>query len=265
VAARCYDQGERFLKPTASRIKPSLISFIVPAHNEEFWLGRTLTQIVASADAWGKPYEVIVVDDASTDRTGEVARAHGAKLVRVELRQIAAVRNAGARAASGDTFVFVDADTLVPPTTLAQALTKLDSREAVGGGAWVGFDGEETLSLRLFAAVILYPMRLFGWAAGCFIFVRRDAFEAIGGFDERYFASEELHLSRALKTQGRFVLVRAKVVTSGRKAKMNGIWRHTFATLGRMLIRGPRALQQREGLDIWYAAPRKRLNDEHPA
>ena len=72
-----------------------MISFIVPAHNEERYLGRTLHSIRAAAAALERPYEIIVVDDASTDGTAAVAESHGARLVQVHLRQISAVRNAG--------------------------------------------------------------------------------------------------------------------------------------------------------------------------
>ena len=86
-----------------------MISFIVPAYNEERLLGATLDALHAAGRAAGEPYELIVVDDASTDRTALIAQGHGALLVRVAHRQIAATRNAGARRANGDLFIFVDA------------------------------------------------------------------------------------------------------------------------------------------------------------
>src|SRR3954453_23958031 len=90
-----------------------VISFIVPAHNEERLIGRTLDELGKAALAVGQPFEVVVVDDASSDRTAAIARAHDARVVSVSYRQIAAARNAGAREASGDLFVFLDADTVV--------------------------------------------------------------------------------------------------------------------------------------------------------
>src|SRR3989442_1575013 len=90
-----------------------VISFIIPAHNEEELIGRTLSALHQSARALGEPYEAIVANDSSTDRTGAIALEHGARVVAVNRRQIAATRNAGARAAIGDMFIFVDADTMV--------------------------------------------------------------------------------------------------------------------------------------------------------
>src|SRR5436190_24203963 len=77
----------------------TMISFIIPAHNEEFELSSTLAAIHAAASSAAQPYEIIVVDDASTDATSEIAARAGAKVIQINRRQIAAARNAGARTA----------------------------------------------------------------------------------------------------------------------------------------------------------------------
>lgn len=227
------------------------LSFIIPAYNEEALLGRTLESVYTAAQAVAMPFEVLVVNDASTDRTAEIARARGAHVVDVACRQIAATRNAGARAATGDVFIFLDADTLLPEAVLRAALRALEDG-AMGGGARVRFDGLSPLGLRLFMVVFsFFYFTMMRWAAGCFIFVRRDAFEKAGGFDERYYASEEIHLSKALKRQGRFVIVREAVVTSGRKVRLYKV-REALRPLWRILLHGRRGLQRREGLETWY-------------
>src|SRR5262245_9002167 len=109
------------------------VSFIIPAYNEEQLLGRTLNAIDQAARILGEPVEVIVADDASTDRTAAIAQEHGAHLVSVKCRQIAATRNAGARAANGDMFVFVDADTIVTEAAVRAAIAAMRGG-AVGGG-----------------------------------------------------------------------------------------------------------------------------------
>ena len=73
-----------------------MISFIIPAHNEAFEVGRTLQSVFAAARSEEEPFEVIVVNDASTDATAALARAAGARVIDVDLRKISAVRNAGA-------------------------------------------------------------------------------------------------------------------------------------------------------------------------
>ncbi|MGH9411911.1 MAG: glycosyltransferase, partial [Vicinamibacterales bacterium] len=106
--------------------------------------------------------------------------------------------------------------------------------------------------------VVSWVMRRCRWAAGCFVFARRDAFERVGGFDERYFASEEIHLSRALKRQGRFVILREAVVTSNRKARLLTPWQ-IAAQFARAAW--PPTLKNRERLPMWYGGHRERTKE----
>jgi glycosyltransferase involved in cell wall biosynthesis len=227
-----------------------MISFIVPAYNEEALLGRTLEQIRVAANATGREYEVIVVDDASTDRTAEIAKSYDARVISVSYRQIAAVRNAGAREANGDVLIFVDADTILPERTLLAALRELDSG-AVGGGAQVALDEKPSFLPNLYYRFFNLIWKPFKYAAGCFVFATRAAFEKAGGFDERYYASEEVWLSRALKAQGRFVILKESVITSGRKAKLYTP-NQLFILAIKLLFKGPKGWQSREGLGLWY-------------
>lgn len=233
-----------------------MLSFVVPAHNEESLIGDTLAVLRHSAEALGVPFEIIVVDDVSTDRTAEIAREQGATVIAVDKRQIAAVRNAGATVARGETLIFVDADTHVPAATLAAAMRALDNG-AIGGGATLTLDPGSPMWGRIAIAMTISVIRLARWAPGCFVFVRRGAFEAIGGFDERYFATEEIVLSRALKKLGRMVIVTPPVVTSGRKMRM-----HPFSILPWLLWRfavdGEKFVQRRDNLDLWYKSGREK-------
>ncbi|HET7698086.1 MAG TPA: glycosyltransferase [Vicinamibacterales bacterium] len=226
-----------------------MVSIIIPAHNEEALIRQTVRAADRAARECGVPFEIVVVDDASTDRTAAIASAQGARIIAADVRQIAGARNAGARGARGDRLVFVDADTVVPAVTLGAALAQL-AAGAVGGGASPRFDAGTPAWARRTIGVTVWFMRTMGWAAGCFLFARRDAFERVGGFDERYFASEEIHLSRALKRIGRFVILREHVVTSGRKAHAYSP-SHALWLAVRMLR--PGALKRREQLEFWYS------------
>ncbi len=227
-----------------------MISFVIPAHNEEKLLPRTLDALHVAAKATGREYEIIVASDASTDATAAVATKKGAKVVVIDRRHIAAARNEGAKVATGDPIIFVDADTVIPTETLQAALQSLDDG-AIGGGITVGLDEELSFFGRFLLGFWNTVSRLRCWAAGCFIFVRRDAFEAVGGFDEQYYVGEEIFLSTALKTQGRFVILRETVASSARKTKSHSGW-ETMKVIGRLLFFGRSAWKKREGLDMWY-------------
>src|SRR5690348_6673738 len=189
-----------------------MLSFIVPAYNEEHMLGATLLALHAAARGLAEPYELVVVDDASTDRTALIAGSHGAVLVSVAHRQIAATRNSGARAASGEWFFFVDADTIVNEAVVRSAVEALRDG-AAGGGAGVVMDGVVPLYARLLLPVLVRSFRAARLAAGCFLFCTRAAFLAAGGFDETFFGAEELVMSQALKRQGKFVILKQAVTT----------------------------------------------------
>jgi glycosyltransferase involved in cell wall biosynthesis len=235
-------------------VRPSL-SFIVPAYNEERLLGATLDALHAAGRATGEPYELVVVDDASTDRTAIVAQVHGAVLVTAAHRQIAAARNSGARNANGELFIFVDADTIVNAAVVRSAVEALRGG-AAGGGAAVEFDGAVPLYARLLMPVLVRLFRAARLAAGCFLFCTRDAFVAVGGFDEAFYGAEELVMSRALERHGRFVVLRQVVITSGRKLRTHSV-REVLMVIGRLALRGPKALKQRQGMELWYAERRE--------
>ena len=214
-----------------------MISFIVPAHNEEQLVGRCVSAIHAAAKDLGEPYEIVVVDDASADSTAAVAEQHGARVLRVENRQIAATRNAGAREAKGDLLFFVDADTLASADAVRAGLKAL--REgAVGGGCVFDLDGALPLWARVLHPVGIGLLRLLNVTGGCFLFSTREAFEEVGGFCERYFAVEDRPFISALKRKGRFVVPRPRVTTSGRQARRLSLWQ-AMRLIARMAFGGP--------------------------
>jgi glycosyltransferase involved in cell wall biosynthesis len=233
-----------------------MISFIVPAHNEELELPATLAAINATVSDGSQPYEIVVVDDASTDGTPEIASRAGAKVVHINRRQIAAARNAGARSAQGEYLFFVDADTRINHVHITQAIAALNAGYA-GGSARVALDG----SIPIWGRVLLHAFGTlyFGLnlGAGAFLFTARRNFEATGGFDEQYFAGEEVYFSLALKKLGRFKVLREPVVTSGRKLRMYPAKQFLPNFFG-VIIGGPRGVRSRAKLRLWYDGKREK-------
>jgi glycosyltransferase involved in cell wall biosynthesis len=233
-----------------------MISFIVPAFNEELELPASLEAIRVAAETAKQSFEIIVVDDASTDTTAEIARRAGARVVTVSYRQIAAVRNAGARAAGGDILFFVDADTRIMPAHVTGALAALKAGYS-GGGARVKAEGPIPLWGRVFIRFFCTIYFALNLGAGAFLFTTRQNFLAFGGFDQQFFAGEELYFTMALKTLGRFKLLREPIVTSGRKLRLYS-GRAVAGRLFSLMLGGPQAVRSRERLGIWYDGKRER-------
>lgn len=231
-----------------------MISFIIPAFNEEVMLGQTLQAVNDAVGALGEPFEILVADDASTDRTAAIAQEHGARVVSCKNRQIAATRNAGARVSSGDMLFFVDADTTINLAALRAAVRAMRNG-AVGGGCAFRFDGPLPLYARILAAVVAPLYRALRLASGCFLFCTRPAFQAVGGFDEGLYGAEEAVMSRKLNRQGRFVILQETVTTSGRKLRAYSA-REVLGLLARVAYGGPRMVRQRQGMELWYGERR---------
>ncbi len=232
-----------------------MISFIVPAYNEEHELSKTLAAIRTAASGAAQPYEIIVVDDASTDATPEIASRVGAKVIPINRRQIAAARNAGGRVAQGEYLFFIDADTRIDRAHVSGGIAALEGGYA-GGSARVAMDGFVPvwgrMLLRGFASVY-FGLNL---GAGAFLFTTRRNFDSIGGFDEQYFAGEEVYFSIALKKLGGFKVLREPVVTSARKLRMYPAKDFLRKFFG-VILRGPRGVRSRAGLSLWYDAKRE--------
>jgi glycosyltransferase involved in cell wall biosynthesis len=238
------------------------ISFVMPAHNEEAVIGRTLQAVHEAAGFVGQPYEIIVVNDASTDGTAEIARQHGARVVTMNHRQIAATRNSGARAARGGWLFFVDADTVINGEAVATAIRKMENG-AVGGGAPTRFDGALPLYARLIVPFGMIATKLIGFTGGAFMFCTRNAFQATGGFNERLYWAEEGGFAMALKREGRFVVLWKTVLTSGRRFRTLSIF-GLPVFIARAIWSPIKTFTRRSSVQkIWYDSNRE--HDEKPA
>jgi glycosyltransferase involved in cell wall biosynthesis len=236
-----------------------MISFVVPAHNEELELPATLRAIHAAVSSSGQSYEMIVVDDASTDATPEIASSAGARVVHIDRRQIAAARNAGGQAAHGEYLFFVDADTRINRAHVSVAIAAIEAGYS-GGSARVNMDGLIPIWGRMLLRGFSFIYFGLNLGAGAFLFTTRRNFDFIGGFDEQYFAGEEVYFSLELKKLGGFKVLREPVVTSGRKFRMYPA-KHFLRKFFGVIVRGPRGVRSRAKLSLWYDGKR----EKHPA
>jgi glycosyltransferase involved in cell wall biosynthesis len=233
-----------------------MISFIVPAYNEELELSSTIAAIHAATSGVAQAYEIIVVDDASTDATPEIAVQAGARVLSIHRRQIAAVRNAGARVAQGEYLFFVDADTRINRTHIMEAIAAVESGY-VGGSARVVTDGFVPLWGRILVRVFCVLYFGLNLGAGAFLFTTRRNFNAVGGFDERYFIGEEVYFSLGLRKLGRFKVLREPILTSGRKLRMYSA-KQIFGNFFAVIIGGRRVARSRAKLHLWYDGKREK-------
>lgn len=193
------------------------VSIVVPVLNEAAVVADALRALRANFD----DCELVVVDGGSSDDT--VARAQPWARVVAGQRGRGRQMNLGARHAAGDVLWFVHVDTVPHPAALAQIRAALADPSVLGGGLSLRFD-RRSPSLDLLARASNARARrlhhVFGDQA---MFVRREAFEALGGFPE-IALMEDFEFSRRLAKRGRLVVLPAPCVASARRFEAHGTW-----------------------------------------
>jgi glycosyltransferase involved in cell wall biosynthesis len=241
-------------------------SIVIPAYNEEELLPRTLSLLKNAMTRVKGLGEVIVVDNNSADRTADIARGSGARVVSEPVNQISRARNAGARAATGRNLIFLDADTMPSAELLEAALTRLD-KGAAGGGAFIELASDHAsprarLSLiRRILPTLSWGLMKLGICGGSFIFCRREAFDAVGGFSEKVYAAEDVLMSRALRKWGKRngrpfeIFTEPPIRSSDRKIHSHS----PLSLLTTVLVFAvfPFAVRFKAFCRLWYARPAK--------
>jgi glycosyltransferase involved in cell wall biosynthesis len=182
-------------------------SIIIPARNEERNIGRCLdsiSQIACSTIS----FEIIVVDNGSTDKTVEIAREKGAVVFEKPELTISGLRNFGARQSSGQILAFLDADCAVTPQWLNSASLYLDETDNVAafgspvivpeGGTWVQ---NAWFNVRGKPGLVMEV----NWLESANLFIKRSAFFAVNGFNESLITCEDYELTQRLKSVGRLI------------------------------------------------------------
>jgi rSAM/selenodomain-associated transferase 2 len=196
--------------------KPTCVTVVVPVLDEAAEIAAAIRAVKDRVD------EVVVVDGGSCDDTVAIARAAGARVRVAPGASRAAALNIGAAIACGDILYFVHADCR-PPPTFAQ-----DIRAAIRSGAGAGcfrlrFDSDHWL-LRLSSWLSRIDIALFRFGDQS-LFVRRDVFRAMHGFDERLRVMEDQDLVRRLRRNTRFALLGGSVTASARQYRSTGVYR----------------------------------------
>ena len=239
------------------------ISVVIPAFNEEVHLPRLLATIDQARSRYrgGRDaVEVIVADNCSTDATASIARDRGCRVISVEKRAIGAVRNGGARAATGEILAFVDADTQIHLETFNEIADIIEAGHVVGGATGIRFE-RSSAGLKLTFAMLVVAGSLIRIAMGerptsnvdtGVTFCRRRDFEEIGGYsEERLFAEDAqflVDLRRLGRRRGQRLAngMKSRAIFSTRKFDQYGDW-HYFPLSARMIA----SVLRRGGLTAW--------------
>ncbi len=235
-------------------------SVIIPAFDEENWLPATLDALQKAMKATEPAGEVIVADNNSHDRTAAIAREHGAVVVFEPINQISRARNAGAKAARGRYLFFLDADTILSTAILQKALCNLSGGACCGGGVKVVYEGALPGIVRVATELWNFFSVKFGMAAGCFVYCLKDAFDAVGGFSQSVYASEEIWFSWKLRAWGKQrrmdfrIIGDPQLVTSSRKLR----WFSLPGMFGMLVVFSffPFAVRYRPLCRLWYERPK---------
>ena len=216
-----------------------LISVIVPAYDEEGYLGETLKSIQDAKEFLLKKdavsTEIIVVDNDSTDSTSDVALSFGASVVKETKRNVARVRNTGASFAKGNVFVFIDADTIVPAELFCRIKEVMASRSCFGGAVDTDYRAAKTL-VKIYLQLWRILGKLAGTAQGATQFCRRDVFVSLTGYDESLYMGEDVdfhwRLKQFAKRQNGHVcfIEDIQVVPSTRRFDQWSFWRTLICT-----------------------------------
>ena len=203
------------------------ISVIIPAHNEEHYVRRCIASVRKAAGQYPGETEILVVCNRCTDRTEAIARACGAVIVKDETHCIAAVRNAGIRAASGQVLVTIDCDNRMTPGTLCEIVRLLRTDRYIGGGAPIRFE-RYSVPLYLNDLLCRTGFRLTGLYCGIF-WAKKSTFAAIGGFADIR-AMEDIATAKRLKAYAKSIgksytcLRENYLINSTRKFDRDGDW-----------------------------------------
>lgn len=231
------------------------ISVVIPAFNEEKQILTCLTSLKTQTLSPDQ-YEIIVVDNNSTDNTADIAKQAGVRVVQCTQKGVAAARQYGVTQASADIIAFTDADSHVPNEWLSKINLKMKDKTLLVLGGKVMPDTKDRVTLFLYEVAdrLILVQQLLGkvlpW--GINLAVRRDALETIGGFDKQIASAEDWDV--ALRIQKQFGKKSALYVsdiiayTSNRKQEdkkiflkymWDGVVNYTnFVLLGRRKLRG---------------------------
>jgi peptidoglycan/xylan/chitin deacetylase (PgdA/CDA1 family) len=214
------------------------ISVIIPARNEEMYIESCINS-VKSQDF--SDYEIIVVDNGSTDKTAEIAENLGARVVPEPIAGLPRAREKGRNAANTDLLVYLDADMIIPPSYLSKLFCFFEENNNVVAisNPYLFYDGNwkirvlEKILFKVLFPIFYKLLRLLkfpGVIMGGNFAVRKNTLEEIGGFDKNIeFYGEDVDISKRISEKGKIAFIDDLYSqTSARRYMQQGIFRTYF-------------------------------------
>ncbi len=203
-------------------------SIIIPAYNEEKYIGTCLKSIKHASKPFKEKVEIIVVLNRCTDKTETIALDYGAIVIKEDSKNLSKIRNAGAKHATGDILITIDSDSWMSENMLIEIDKALKSKRYIGGGVPIKPE-RYSIGIIVTCLFVYSIIKLLGIAGGLYWCYRKD-FEKIGGFNEDLLIGEDLDFAQRLKSYGklhkrRFItLHKVYIGTSMRKLDKFGDW-----------------------------------------
>ena len=233
------------------------ISFVIPAYNEEGLIGACLASILADTKNLPYQYEIIVVNNASTDNTKKIAVSYShVQVVDEPKKGITKARQAGYNVATGDIIANVDADNILPSGWTKKVCEEfLYNKKLVGLSgpleyydlpSWIKFEVKIFYMLGYISYIINnYVLKTSGMLQGGNYIIRKSALDQIGGFDTSLnFYGEDTDIARRLQKVG-FVkfTFRLPMYSSGRRLQKEGVvlagWRYIINYFSMLIYKKP--------------------------
>lgn len=208
------------------------ISLVIPAYNEEKYIGACLESAVRNRPT--NLTEIIVIDNASKDRTAEIAKSYpGVRVVREDRKGLTSARECGLKSATGDIIAYIDADTRVPTGWFERINTEFarNMKLVCISGPYDYYDLGPLQRMAVYIWWTLLAMPLY-WIAGYMVVggnfaASREALTKIGGFDTSIaFYGEDTNIARRLHATGKVKFSqRFRIHTSARRLQSEGLFK----------------------------------------
>lgn len=238
-----------------------MISFIIPAKNEQTHLPKAINSIKSSAKKLNLNFEIVVCDNNSSDKTAEVAKKLGAKVAFLQEPNIPKAKNSAVKLSKGEILVFIDADTILRQDLLKSGLEALKDTQKVAVSCLSSFKTYPTLASYGVWSYNLFSY-LFRLGVGHFMIVKKTAFAKVGGFSEDVYGYEDIEFFKKLKKAFGFKSIKMlpkSIKTSPRKFEQgHDVRTFLLGLIGASL--GFKISRNKENQTFWYGDPKKTHN-----